>query len=579
MKFNTKAVLAATCSFCMLCTQTPVMAQETTQKKLTVYYVYETDDQNEYKKAGTLKFTSPDTDKEVSYLAVEDLQTWVMENRPDKGYDADLSSIQFEENGAELELKPEDKTIEIADGTKALYIEADQDDDSQYDVYFYTQPGDLYKEAEDQTKLVYPETDPQQKGYTFDGWNMKEDTKLDGTTYVYASWTKTTAQYTVTYTYLDEDGKETTTTKTVDENEATPEITLPTVEGKKFVEWQPALADNVTKDADYTAIYEDVTPAQYTITFHYLDADGAETSETTSVKEGEPTTAPELPEVEGRKFTGWTPALAETVTADADYTAQYEDVKPQTYTVTYNYVDADGNKQSKEFTVNEGEATPEFTAPRREGYTFKGWDPEVADTVTENVKYTAQYEAEAPKTYTVTYKYLDADGKEQTKAFTVKEGDPTPEFTAPERKGFKFEGWEPALAQTVTADAAYTAKWTEEKAAEVIDIKVTYLEEGTRKELHYPNVLKVKKGEPYDASSWDQMKIQGYTYVKTEGAVKGTAEKNEDIIVWYRSDKTPAKGADGTKTSTQTNTGLYVGLGVVAAAIIVILVAMSRKKK
>ena len=61
---------------------------------------------------------------------------------------------------------------------------------------------------------------------------------------------------------------------------------------------------------------------------------------------------------------------------------------------------------------------------------------------------------------TVTY----TDGVDGTafadQVYTVKEGDPTPAFAGtPTRKGYKFLGWEPTVAETVTANATYTAKW------------------------------------------------------------------------------------------------------------------------
>ena len=63
--------------------------------------------------------------------------------------------------------------------------------------------------------------------------------------------------------------------------------------------------------------------------------------------------------------------------------------------------------------------------------------------------------------FTVTY----TDGVENEDVFAdqtydVKKGDSTPAFTGtPERSGYKFTGWSPAVAGSVTADAVYTAQW------------------------------------------------------------------------------------------------------------------------
>lgn len=65
------------------------------------------------------------------------------------------------------------------------------------------------------------------------------------------------------------------------------------------------------------------------------------------------------------------------------------------------------------------------------------------------------------KKFTVTY----TDGVENEEVFadqvyTVKEGEATPAFKGtPTRTGYKFLGWEPEVAKTVTGDATYTAKW------------------------------------------------------------------------------------------------------------------------
>ena len=63
------------------------------------------------------------------------------------------------------------------------------------------------------------------------------------------------------------------------------------------------------------------------------------------------------------------------------------------YTVTYNDgVEGEEIFADQTYTVEEGEATPAFNGnPYREGYTFEGWLPEVAETVTGDATYTAQW--------------------------------------------------------------------------------------------------------------------------------------------------------------------------------------------
>ena len=106
-----------------------------------------------------------------------------------------------------------------------------------------------------------------------------------------------------------------------------------------------------------------------------------------------------------------------------------------------------------------GTGTPAFGTkdPTREGYKFVGWEPEVAETVTENVTYTAKWE----ELYTVTY----TDGV-KGKAFKdqvysdLEAGTATPKFDGkPTRKGYTFTGWSPKVTDTVTKDVTYVAQW------------------------------------------------------------------------------------------------------------------------
>ena len=71
----------------------------------------------------------------------------------------------------------------------------------------------------------------------------------------------------------------------------------------------------------------------------------------------------------------------------------------QKYTVTYtDGVDGEVIFNDQVYYKKPGEKTPAFrgTTPTRTGYVFTGWDPEVAETVTENATYTAVWEAAQP---------------------------------------------------------------------------------------------------------------------------------------------------------------------------------------
>lgn len=129
--------------------------------------------------------------------------------------------------------------------------------------------------------------------------------------------------------------------------------------------------------------------------------------------------------------------------------------------------------------------------------------------------------------YTVTYTD-GVDGEEvfADQVYTVKDGDKTPAFVGtPEREGYVFLGWEPEVAETVTANATYTAKWEEA----LTEVKVT-----------------ANKGEGALLFLGDEIKVTVKTNVKADnikivpnlnGALKQIASSTADDgtkIIWYR---------------------------------------------
>lgn len=173
---------------------------------------------------------------------------------------------------------------------------------------------------------------PTRTGYTFKFWS-REGQNSDVTGQTVNGWTNLYAVWEKnTYTVTYTDG----------------------VNGEAFA------------DQAYTAKYEDTTPAF----------------------EGTPARA-------GYKFLGWEPTVAETVTENATYVAQWEKL----YTVTYtDGVDGKAFKDDVHSDLEKDTKTPAFSGgtPTRKGFVFDGWNPEVAETVTEDVTYTAQWKPVQP---------------------------------------------------------------------------------------------------------------------------------------------------------------------------------------
>ena len=121
-------------------------------------------------------------------------------------------------------------------------------------------------------------------------------------------------------------------------------------------------------------------------------------NQTYTVRNGEATPVfTGTPTREGYNFLGWEPKVAEKVYEDATYTAQWE-VKD----FTVKYVDGVSGEafEAEEYTVKAGEATPAFQGDltKYPGWKFKAWTPDLADTVTEDVTYTATWEPKGENT-------------------------------------------------------------------------------------------------------------------------------------------------------------------------------------
>ena len=228
---------------------------------------------------------------------------------------------------------------------------------------------------------------------------------------------------------------------------------------------------SVKKVCDYCGYDAETKETGYSVTY----TDGVDSAE---IFEDQNTVVPEnaetpafngTPAREGYVFSGWAPEKADRVTENATYAATWKidangngkaDEDEEKYTVTYT----DGVDGEEVFAdqaygnLLSGTDTPALkVTPTREGYRFGGWDPEVSETVTKNVTYTAKWE----KLYTVTY----TDGA-KGKAFkdqvydNLLSGTATPAFDGkPTRRGYTFSDWAPKVSKTVTKDVTYVAQW------------------------------------------------------------------------------------------------------------------------
>ncbi len=257
-------------------------------------------------------------------------------------------------------------------------------------------------------------------------------------------------------------------------------VGTPKRNGYKFVGWDPENSGIVASNVTYTAKWEKLFSVTYTD--GSADQSYFKTQCFAGLEKGSATPAffgaPYRP---GYVFAGWYPARTNTVEKDVVYTAQWKSVtppEPTEYTVIYT----DGVPGEVIFAdkiikgILSGDDTPSFGEdPVREGYTFEGWSPAVAEFVTGNVTYTAQWKAKIPEPVKYTVIYTDGvDGEEIFGDLifeNVLDGTPTPLFSGDlKRAGYVFAGWYPEVTETVSANVTYVAQWEEaEVPALIID--------------------------------------------------------------------------------------------------------------
>ena len=293
-------------------------------------------------------------------------------------------------------------------------------------------------------------TDVTRTGYTFKGWYYNEnltgspvtaigDTETGNKEY-WAKWEIN--QYTVTV--KPENGE---ADITITQDYRTP-ITAPADpirEGYTFIGWDRDIpktmpAENITVTAQWEI-------NQYTITF---DTNGGSEIAPITQDYGTEITAPDNPTRKGYTFKGWDKEIPETMPAEnITVTAQWEINR---YTITF---DTAGGSEIAPITQDYGTKITTPADPTRKGYTFKGWDKEIPETMpAENITVKAQWEINQ---YTIAF---DTNGGSEIAPITQDYGTEITAPADPTREGYTFIGWDKAIPTTMPAEnITVTAQW------------------------------------------------------------------------------------------------------------------------
>lgn len=163
----------------------------------------------------------------------------------------------------------------------------------------------------------------------------------------------------------------------------------------------------------------------------------------------------------------------------------------------------------------------------------------------------------------------------------------------PTRNGYTFTGWytDKECTEAFDFEQALTENWTTVYAGweqNEYTVTVNYYDIDTNKSIHYSNILtELTWDEEYDASRFDAIDIDGYTYVETRGdTVTGTIDGNKVIDVYYKKVQTPSKPekedsdkTDSADTATQTNIGLILSSMIAAGSALSLLVIKRLHKR
>lgn len=354
--------------------------------------------------------------------------------------------------------------------------------------------------------LSWP-ADPVKQGYVFDGWykDSAYDTKAETLTTMpsfsgsskgmtlYAKWRPAENTKYIVEHYQEQLGGGYVNTASEELKGTTEsEAAVPAKEYPGFHEKSAEKKTIAPDGSTVVKVYYDRN--EYTVEFNLNN--GTENVVQT-YKHGADLHAP-TPSRSGYTFAGWGATLPKTVTADADYTAQWEANNNAVTFVT------NGGTKVENVTVKTDEKITKPSNPEKTGYTFGDWytdrsctkawnfDDTVSDAMTLYAKWTAN-------TYDVTLN-LNYDGAAEATKITVTYDGTYSALKTPERAGYDFLGWFTAQTggEQVTADskvsitapqtlyahwkegaATYTVKHYQQNTEDITDNNYTEFESET----------------------------------------------------------------------------------------------------
>ena len=323
------------------------------------------------------------------------------------------------------------------------------------------------------TLATRPDAPAATPGYAFGGWNKADGTawdyasdKVTDNITLYAKWAANT--YTITF---DTAGGSEVITKTIEVTygEQFGDMPVPKREGYVFLGWYDALVGGKCygdSDGKSTSPYDkDVSITLYAqwaeapSRMVYFNTCGGTMTGPVEVlhKLNTPIAKPDNPTKPGHTFNGWytDSALTQAWNFDDWVTGElklYAGWTVNQYTITF---DTNGGSEIAPIIQDYGTEITAPADPTRKGYTFKGWDKEIPETMpAENMTVKAQWEINQ---YTITF---DTNGGSEIAPITQDYGTAITAPADPTRKGYTFKGWDKEIPKTMPAEnITVKAQW------------------------------------------------------------------------------------------------------------------------
>ena len=273
-----------------------------------------------------------------------------------------------------------------------------------------------------------------------------------------------------------------------------------------------SVTTHATKNVTYEAVYGSGIPAEYDVTFTFIQADGTETTVPYIINHNAPVTAPVVPQTYRDDdyeytFAGWKDqdgvGLVTPAYKDAFYVAQYTSKK--LYTVSFINEGAAFGESAKYVagdTIIMPVGTPAKAADKTAWqYTFKNWVDENGTAVTvmpENdlvlyADYTPSYIE-----YTINFVWKDSDGNDvtDTKTYHYRDAVTIPKLDELDQTTYKddtytytFKAWDKDVAKHCTGEG----EMSEDGKTAVLTYTATY-----RREYNYYTVTWMKESGTVD---------------------------------------------------------------------------------